>query len=38
VVKRGDTCYRLRCVVPAEEEGKGEAAFRAFVGSFRFGS
>ena len=37
VVKRGDTCYRLRCVVPAEEEGKGEAAFRAFVGSFRFG-
>ncbi len=38
VVKRGGMCYRLRCVVPVEEEGKGQAAFRAFVGSFRFGS
>lgn len=38
VVKRGDTCFRLRCVVPAEEEAKGAAAFRAFVSSFRFGS
>ncbi|MDA1195102.1 MAG: hypothetical protein O2894_07945 [Planctomycetota bacterium] len=38
VIKRGDTCYRLRCVVPTERESTGASAFRTFLASFRFGS
>lgn len=37
VVKRGETCFRLRCVVPLADAAKGEVAYRAFLQSFRFG-
>jgi hypothetical protein len=38
VFKRNTTCYRVRCVVPSEEESKGAAAFQAFLDAFRFGN
>ncbi len=38
VFKRNTKCYRVRCVVPSEEEAKGDAAFRTFLDAFKFGN